>query len=501
MLLLQLLSSRFSQYSFNDLINKVFFDNKTFWQVTGLGLLITVPLILSSIHEDDNSGSLIDPFDGKGKDCVSGLSNLGNTCFVNSILQALASSKNFVLYLHRSSVLWERPSDDLPFTMALKRILYFIRYKPSDSGDNNPSAENAAHCNSASVSTYFSTFVGSIRTLLGRTAIRPTKLFSLLVQGSNGSFAGRQQQDAHECLQLIISILESELEEEETNKETSNTAIAHPFVGQIATQLQCLTCGQVKPVRQELYKYLSLPIPTSFQAFASQMNAHLNENDQIHGLNLGLDTDSHMKLQASGSAPSAATTTSYSEIGGDTHGTVYLTDCLRVFTQGEMLQDVECPICRTKRHMVKHTGIREYPQTLILQLSRRVYSSVHRKIYKLQNKVVFNEELRFIDPKTSHMSDMSSVQVEANETFNSQKNSILYHLIAVVVHVGTAELGHYYSYVKLNYPAASTAMGHTGDMRSHAKQDVWAFISDHEVRLCDVQEVLNAQAYLLFYEH
>jgi ubiquitin C-terminal hydrolase len=56
---------------------------------------------------------------------------------------------------------------------------------------------------------------------------------------------------------------------------------------------------------------------------------------------------------------------------------------------------------------------------------------------------------------------------------------VLYQLTGLVVHVGGFQGGHYAAYVCVN--------------------SVWCYATDMKVRVCDLDEVLSRQAYLLFY--
>lgn len=54
---------------------------------------------------------------------VPGIQNLGNTCFFNAILQALASVSSFQEYLQEIERSARATSHDIPFTRALRDCL------------------------------------------------------------------------------------------------------------------------------------------------------------------------------------------------------------------------------------------------------------------------------------------------------------------------------------------------------------------------------------------
>lgn len=75
--------------------------------------------------------------DASARLCVPGIQNLGNTCFFNAILQALASVGSFQEYLQEIERGSRATGHDIPFTRALRDCLEGtgrLRGDGSDSG-------------------------------------------------------------------------------------------------------------------------------------------------------------------------------------------------------------------------------------------------------------------------------------------------------------------------------------------------------------------------------
>ena len=78
----------------------------------------------------------------------------------------------------------------------------------------------------------------------------------------------------------------------------------------------------------------------------------------------------------------------------------------------------------------------------------------------------------------------SASSEESSSSFTIKQSRNLYRLVAMIVHLGTHGYGHYITYRRL----------------SQAQNYLWFRISDETVRQCSVDEVLDANPFILFYE-
>ena len=135
-----------------------------------------------------------------------GLENLGNTCFMNAALQALAHAENFKKFL-------------VP-RKKLSRAVWRWLDCPE-----------------------------------GATSYAASDILSL----SQRQFGGFQQQDAHEWISWLLNAIH---DEEPSDPEKSEISACDLFRGTLISTVECSTCGTVSS-REEMYWDLSLPIPDS----------------------------------------------------------------------------------------------------------------------------------------------------------------------------------------------------------------------------------------------
>ncbi|KAI1235044.1 Ubiquitin carboxyl-terminal hydrolase 3, partial [Lamprotornis superbus] len=319
--------------------------------------------------------------------CATGLRNLGNTCFMNAILQSLSNIQQFCCYFK------ELPAVELRNGKTAGRRTYHTRSQ----GDNNVSLVEEFR------KTLCALWQGS------QTAFSPESLF-YVVWKIMPNFRGYQQQDAHEFMRYLLDHLHLELQggfngvsrsvilQENSNLSASNkccingasTVVTAIFGGILQNEVNCLICG-TESRKFDPFLDLSLDIPSQFR-------------------------NKRTKNQESG--PMCT-----------------LRDCLRSFTDLEELDETElymCHKCKKKQKSTKKFWIQKLPKVLCLHLKR-----FHWTAY-LRNKVDTYVEfpLRGLDMKCYLL-----------EPENSGPESCLYDLVAVVVHHGSGVgSGHYTAY-------------------------------------------------------
>ncbi|KAJ3688559.1 hypothetical protein LUZ61_017723 [Rhynchospora tenuis] len=170
--------------------------------------------------------------------CIRGLSNLGNTCFFNSVLQNLLALKMF-----RESLLKPQNYDPDknatfvtgPLTMSLRKL--FIE---TNGGED---------C---------------------KGVLSPKNLFGSICAKAP-QFRGYQQQDSHELLRYLLDGLNTEeasarkLKRADSDKvggagALGPTLVDSMFSGRLSSTISCLECGYTSVVH-EPFLDLSLPVP------------------------------------------------------------------------------------------------------------------------------------------------------------------------------------------------------------------------------------------------
>ena len=532
-----------------------------------------------------------------------GMYNLGNTCFFNSVIQALASCPAFVYFLDRSLEEWETPLSDIPFTAELQESLHLLvetrgSHSRSHShgvnqnhvgidhgnimglglghtwagsaaaGRGRGGSSSGSSCSSDSggvlhlpkrlmcsivsaIGTLLSTAGGSVPSI--HTPLLARHLFrELCSHCPTLSFDGQQQQDAHECLQALLDVLGEELEldiyssssssrsESRSSESISRSSAAHPFQCRVQSYFTCNHCSHTRALEStERMIAVSLPIPTDVQRFASRAN-------KITG-----NSQSAVTSYAAAPVPVSTTNVSASgtDVGGGTTSSIYarsigLEDCLRVYCTGERIEGVKCPHqnCPSNPRLplssaqgptqggdkggcgsasasntLRKSAVKSMkmslplPSLLCLHVSRRTYSPATCGSRGGMTKILSHVEFPLqLDLREYCDSTDGGDGGDGDGDDADNGYTYAYALRAVVEHSGTADYGHYSAYVRegpTTYPdrGSGSSSGSGSGSGSGVKvgkndNDKWSHASDQAVQQCTVQQVLAAQAFLLFYE-
>ncbi|KAL2009773.1 hypothetical protein VTN00DRAFT_5580 [Thermoascus crustaceus] len=321
------------------------------------------------------------------KEGVRGLFNLGQTCYLNVILQTL---------LH----------DPLLNT-------YFL-------GNGHQIHEcNVPNCIGCAVAEAFADF-NSGEKAEGFAAL------NLLLASWRASpiLAGYQQQDAHEYYQFLVDKLHASTNGHTEGPNEKCPCFFHKaFYGKLRSSVTCDRCGNVTRTEDPM-------------------------------VDLSLDVQVQAKKRALGGHGSSSTPT--------------LNGCLESFTSPERLMaDVyNCSGCGgTPQKATKQLRIKKLPAILCIQLKRFEHTfSVSEKV---EGKVDFPMSINML-PYTTKPHSKTAV-----------KSRYMYDLASAVVHKGRLEAGHYYVYCR--------------------QGDQWILFNDDQVTAVSEAEVLNTDAYLLFY--
>uniref|UniRef100_A0A8B9JVU1 Ubiquitin carboxyl-terminal hydrolase n=1 Tax=Astyanax mexicanus TaxID=7994 RepID=A0A8B9JVU1_ASTMX len=417
----------------------------------------------------------------KRKGTVPGLLNLGNTCFMNSLLQGLAACPSFVRWLEdfesQSSISLARPETDTRLSITLLQLLKAL-------SSHEPVEDDVldAGC------------------LLEALRLHRWHISSF------------EEQDAHELFHVLTSSLEEERDQQPKvthlfdmeTLESSEKAIScrsrgplhpipslwrtqHPFHGRLTSYMACKRCERQSPVRYDSFDSLSLSIP------AVQWGRP-----------------------------------------------VTLDQCLQHFISSETIKEVECENCTKtqtgelvngqesqRTTFIKQLKLGKLPQCLCIHLQRLTWSTEGTPI-KRQEHVQFSEYLsmdrykhcsaaqRLQKPSRANKPSSTgatadhhnnnkplsngafpsvfihspSLSPQLNLTYDYSSSEYLFRLTAVLVHHGDMHSGHFITYRRGPPSPRSTA----------PFSPQWLWVSDDSVRKASLQEALSSSAYLLFYE-
>ena len=142
--------------------------------------------------------------------------------------------------------------------------------------------------------------------------------------------------------------------------------------------------------------------------------------------------------------------------------TIY--DSLDKFMSPEKIDEYNCETCNKKVTITKRNSLAELPNILIIHLQRISYNYVTDRTEKINSKLEFpkllnlkNFTMEELARKAAASKEGGSASedelkevIENDEVYFRHNNYYEYFLTGVVVHLGSAEAGHYFSYINTN---------------------------------------------------
>jgi len=196
-------------------------------------------------------------------------------------------------------------------------------------------------------------------------------------------------------------------------------------------------------------------------------------------------------------------------------------DSFEQFITGETIEDYNCEACQQKNSITKRTCLSYLPNVLIVHLKRIVFDLDTLMNQKINSRLEFPFELD-MEPYTAEglawrekskekeakkkqkgnkEADEDQIKSkkededdeEVNEGENQEKvqeekegpyqlhpkEYYQYRLAGVVVHIGTAEIGHYYSYININ----------RGENGNNTQNDKWLEFNDSLIKDFDIKNI------------
>eukprot|EP00579_Thalassiosira_antarctica_P018507 CAMPEP_0201946990 /NCGR_PEP_ID=MMETSP0903-20130614/54706_1 /ASSEMBLY_ACC=CAM_ASM_000552 /TAXON_ID=420261 /ORGANISM="Thalassiosira antarctica, Strain CCMP982" /LENGTH=551 /DNA_ID=CAMNT_0048490111 /DNA_START=149 /DNA_END=1804 /DNA_ORIENTATION=+ len=370
------------------------------------------------------------------KSSITGLCNLGNTCFMNSAIQCLAhtpSLADFFLSKDYTVFLSEKEKLGHCFADVIDKIYQ------NNSRHNYYSQMNNSPC---SPDDFLEEFTDD--------DVAP-------------QFAGSRQHDSHEFLRVLIDQLCDGLKDharcqdnrirQATEGELENmplpskakywwkrhlaqnaSFITDEFCGQLISTIQCTVCKTKRHCFDPFYD-ISLPFPDGSQS--ARKNQKYKRSSML------------------------------SMLSSDDLSRCSLDDCLYEFTKDEMLDGenmTECSTCREKRESIKCLQVFQFPKVLVLHLKR--FGNSRKKV------------------RTSIDFPMTSFDASPLAYVDGlQANGVnpIYDLYAVCDHSGRLNSGHY---------TATCIDPHSG---------AWYKFNDERVSGIGTSTLDESGAYILFY--
>ncbi|GMI89202.1 ubiquitin-specific protease 22 [Hibiscus trionum] len=336
---------------------------------------------------------------------LRGLNNLGNTCFMNSILQALLHTPPFRNYF-----------------LSDRHNRYYCQQKNSAINGT----KNSRLCLACDMDAIFSAvFSGD------RIPYSPAKfLYSWWQHAAN--LASYEQQDAHEFFISMLDGIHEKVKDKRKSRSpgSGDCCIAHRvFSGILRSDVMCMACGFTSTTYDPCVDIsLDLEPNQGGSGKSSSAKSHNSCNVEVDCMgpnqNCGIST---------------------------------LKGCLERFTRAEKLgsdQKFFCQKCQVRQESLKQMSIRKLPLVSCFHVKRFEHSSIRKMSRKVDRYLQFPFSLDM----TPYLS--SSIlrsrfgnrifPFDGDEQDASNDLSTEFELFAVVTHTGKLDAGHYVTYLRLS---------------------------------------------------
>ncbi|KAL7647454.1 UNVERIFIED_CONTAM: hypothetical protein RMT77_001050 [Armadillidium vulgare] len=292
-----------------------------------------------------------------------GLVNFGNTCYINSVLQALYFCKPF-----REKIL---------------------EYKAK----NKRTKETLLAC--------LADLFYNIATQKKKVGTIAPKKFIARFRKENVKFDNYMQHDAHEFfVQLIDSINETILEKQQAGRVRTQNNVSH------------------SPYSDDLQ-----PNGTCNSNEEGNGNQQHQETTWVHEIFQAVVT---RELKCLNCEAVRSTDEVLNNLSVEVHQNTSITHCLRCYFSTETISaenKVQCENCSSLQEHQKRTRVKKLPTILVLHLKRFQYLGQYNRPLKLSHRVVFPLELRVFDTSddainSDRLYDLASVVVHCGTGIN-----------------------------------------------------------------------------------
>ncbi|KAK6945165.1 Peptidase C19, ubiquitin carboxyl-terminal hydrolase [Dillenia turbinata] len=374
---------------------------------------------------------------------LRGLNNLGNTCFMNSVLQALLHTpplRNYFLSDRHNRFYCQKNSCNLKTRVV-------------GSGNGN---RNLRLCLACDLDEMFSAvFSGD------RLPYSPAKfLYSWWQHAAN--LASYEQQDAHEFFISMLDGIHEKVEKDRRKPQSQGSGdccIAHRvFSGILRSDVMCMACGFTSTTYDPCVDIsLDLEPQQGSSARPGSAKSHHSCNGEANSMS-----------------------------SNQTCGTSTLKGCLDRFTRPERLgadQKFFCQQCQVRQESLKQMSIRKLPLVSCFHIKRFEHSCIRKMSKKVDRYLQFPFSLDMAPYLSSSILrgrfGNRIFSFDGDESDATNELSSEFELFAVITHSGKLDAGHYVTYLRL--------------------RNQWYKCDDAWITQVNEDIVRAAQGYMMFY--
>lgn len=397
---------------------------------------------------------------------LSGLENIGNTCYMNSILQCLALLVTFSSWLRKNKFM------DRLHKNIIEKLKTEHRKNPNEKLDISQEKISKL-CEESIVYNLAEVF----KKMWDKNCTVVPKTLKMNVSKLCPTFSGATQNDSQE---LLIFLLDRIHEETKSNVHVLFPDVPNGVLEFAREQKKCMRMlenpgikiDEKENIQKMFLKYRKEHIKdaTLHKAYTFWKKHVEKSHSVITDLFTGLYY-SRIRCKECGMDSGSFEPFTIFSIPTKDHGEVTLDECIEKFSETEVLSGDNqyfCQECNKKVDAEKRMFIWEPPEILIIQLKR--FKNDQWRTTKTESKVVF--PIDELDLKHT-FSDLRQIE---NGT---------YDLWAISEHKGSCNFGHYIAYCK------------------NALNDCWYQFNDSDVvhipRDDLAKEVITKNAYIMFY--
>ena len=414
---------------------------------------------------------------------VSGLANIGNSCYMNSVIQALAGTDVFASYFISNRCNKHLESSIVTKIQTRKKEKYEKKYGVpyEDTKEDDTIDTSKLDAKKKKTLTYW--FRRVIDRMWSENCVITLRKFRKIAQERIVSVRGFNQEDASEFLVFLLDELEHDLRNKctITHKDihTLESLMASQNYAKMEAEINAEEDQDVKKMKDkellilknEEYNYYTLhEYMKTWREYLTKEGGNYSIITDIftfsviseieclncHTKSIKIEIENMMKVHV----PNCETPVELDNLISDDNNSIETLD------GGDQYN---CSICESKQNAFKHLHAWNIPERLIIQLKLFEFNIVggQYQYNKIPTKVKF--------PANLDMNRYKSVHNPVNLDYQ-------YELYAVIHHSGNPRGGHYVCYVK------------------NSLNGQWFLFNDQRVMPVTEKFVLNVEPYILFYK-